>query len=97
MRVSIMKCPLFVALSLVSLFASANETAPTAAPAASADQTAQYDYSEDLDIAKVVRVTNASNPANPCGPVKAKMQYVDSKGVAHTLEYTRLGDACENG
>ena len=95
-----MKFPLFIALSLVSLFASANETISpanaSAAPAATAEQTTQYDYSEDLDIAKVVRVTSANNPANPCAPVKAKMEYVDSKGVAHKLEYTRLGDACEH-
>jgi hypothetical protein len=97
-----MKLPLFVALSLVSLFASANEPAnppanQAAAPAVSAGQTAQYDYSEDLDIAKVVRITSANNPANPCAPVKAKMEYIDSKGVTHKLEYTRLGDACEHG
>jgi hypothetical protein len=91
-----MKFPLFVALSLVSLFASANEPVTSAAPAVTAEQSAQYDYSEDLDIAKVVRITNASNPANPCAPVKAQMEYVDSKGVTHKLEYTRLGDACEH-
>ncbi|MGI3745119.1 MAG: DUF2790 domain-containing protein [Janthinobacterium lividum] len=91
-----MKIPLFVALSLVSLFASANEPVTSAAPAVTAEQSAQYDYSEDLDIAKVVRITNASNPANPCAPVKAQMEYVDSKGVTHKLEYTRLGDACEH-
>ena len=91
-----MKFPLFVALSLVSLFASANEPVTSAAPAATVEQSAQYDYSEDLDIAKVVRFTSASNPANPCAPVKAQMEYVDSKGVTHKLEYTRLGDACEH-
>jgi hypothetical protein len=91
-----MKFPLFVALSLASLFASANEPVTSAAPAATAAQSAQYDYSEDLDIAKVVRVTSASNPANPCAPVKAQMEYIDSNGVAHKLEYTRLGDACEH-
>jgi hypothetical protein len=92
-----MKFPVFVAFSLVSLFASASEHAnPPAAPAAAAEQTTQYDYSEDLDIAKVVRITTANNPANPCAPVKAKMEYIDSKGVAHKLEYTRLGDACEH-
>jgi hypothetical protein len=91
-----MKIPLFVALSLVSLFASANEPVTSAAPAVTAEQSAQYDYSEDLDIAKVVRITNASNPANPCAPVKAQMEYVDRKGVTHKLEYTRLGDACEH-
>lgn len=91
-----MKLPLFVALSLTSLFAFAGEPGSSRTSAATSAQTAQYDYSEDLDIAKVVRITSANNPANPCAPVKAQMEYIDSKGVAHKLEYTRLGDACEH-
>jgi hypothetical protein len=90
-----MKYALFAALSMFSLFASANDTAgQTAAPAAS---DVQYDYTQDLDIAKVVRISNASSVNNGCGPVKAQMEYLDSKGVSHKLEYTRLGDECDNG
>jgi hypothetical protein len=45
----------------------------------------------------VVRISNASSGASECGPIKAQMEYVDSKGVSHKLEYTRLGDECEKG
>jgi hypothetical protein len=85
-----MKLPLFVALSLTSLFAFAGEPGSPQTSTATSAQTAQYDYSEDLDIAKVVRITSANNAANP------QMEYIDSKGVAHKLKYTRLGDACEH-
>jgi phosphoribosylformylglycinamidine (FGAM) synthase PurS component len=90
-----MKYALFAALSMFSLFASANDTPGQTAAAAAKD--VQYDYSQDLDIAKVVRISNESSANNACGPVKAQMEYVDSKGVSHKLEYTRLGDECDNG
>ena len=90
-----MKYPLFAALSLFSLFASANDTVNTAPAAATSNN--QYDYTQDLDIAKVVRISTGANASNACGPVKAQMEYVDSKGMTHNLEYTRLGDTCENG
>jgi hypothetical protein len=89
-----MKYALFAALSLFSLFASANDAPKTAAATTASDQ---YDYTQDLDIAKVVRISNGANASNTCGPLKAQMVYVDSKGVTHKLEYTRLGDTCENG
>lgn len=90
-----MKYALFAALSMFSLFASANDNLGSAS--ASAAQNDPYDYTQDLDIAKVVRISNASSGANECGPIKAQMEYVDSKGVSHKLEYTRLGDECEKG
>lgn len=92
-----MKYALFAALSMVSLFATANDNVSSGASVTSAVQNDQYDYTQDLDIAKVVRISNASSTGNACGPVKAQMEYVDSKGVTHKLEYTRLGDTCENG
>ncbi len=90
-----MKYALFTALSMLSLFASANENLGGAS--STAFQNDQYDYTQDLDIAKVVRVSNAGSAGDECGPVKAQMEYVDSKGVTHKLEYTRLGDSCQNG
>ncbi|SEP56167.1 Protein of unknown function [Pseudomonas sp. NFACC02] len=90
-----MKYALFAALSMFSLFASAEDIASQTA--ATAAQDVQYDYTQDLDIAKVVRISNASSANNACGPVKAQMEYVDSKGISHKLEYTRLGDECDNG
>jgi hypothetical protein len=90
-----MKYALFAALSMFSLFASANDTAGQTAASAAKD--VQYDYTQDLDIAKVVRISNANSATNACGPIKAQMEYVDSKGVSHRLEYTRLCDECDNG
>jgi hypothetical protein len=90
-----MKYALFAALSMFSLLASANDSAGSTAAASA--QNSQYDYTQDLDIAKVVRISNGANAGNACGPLKAQMEYVDSKGVTHKLEYTRLGDSCENG
>jgi hypothetical protein len=87
-----MKYALFAALSIFSAFASANSDVSESAPAA-----VEYNYSQHLDIAKVVSMTTASNIATECGPVEAHMVYVDSKGVTHNLEYTRLGDGCQNG
>ena len=89
-----MKYALFAAVSMCSLFASANDNVSDASTAAVRNE--QYDYTQDLDIAKVVRIDNAGN-ADECGPVKAHMVYVDSKGVTHNLEYTRLGDGCQSG
>ncbi|HXR02647.1 MAG TPA: DUF2790 domain-containing protein [Pseudomonas sp.] len=90
-----MKTAVFAALSMISLFASAQEK-PVVSPAETASE-APYDYSQDLDIAKVVRITTANNAANQCGPVTAHMEYVDSKGVSHKLQYTRLGGGCQSG
>jgi len=90
-----MKYILFSALSMFSLMASANDT--PGGTVVSAAQDTQYDYSQDLDIAKIVRISSANTASSDCGPLKAIMEYVDSKGVSHKLEYTRLGDNCEKG
>ena len=90
-----MKYALFAVLSMFSLLASANDSVDATQTASA--QNEQYDYTQDLDIAKVVRISNGANASNACGPQKAQMEYLDSKGVTHKLEYTRLGDSCENG
>ncbi len=90
-----MKYLIFAALSVLSLCASAGDNLQAAG--STATQEAQYDYAQDLDIAKVIRVSNAANTDTECGPVKAQMEYVDSKGVTHKIEYTRLGNGCQNG
>ncbi|WP_311970220.1 DUF2790 domain-containing protein [Pseudomonas baltica] len=92
-----MKYPLFAALSLFSVFAAAAEPASldrvTVNPAQPA--TVEYNYSQHLDIAKVVSI-KADDP-DTCGTTNANMVYVDSKGVTHSLEYTRMGNGCQNG
>lgn len=89
-----MKYLLVAALSMFSVYAAAAQPAPPTS-AQSAPITVQYDYSQHLDIAKVVSIS----PVNPdsCGPISSNMVYIDSKGVTHSLEYTRLGNGCENG
>lgn len=54
-----------------------------------------YDYSQDLNIAKVVRMNTRAGSQG--GPVQGHMTYIDSKGVQHELNYTRLGDSCDKG
>ncbi|NWC92962.1 MULTISPECIES: DUF2790 domain-containing protein [unclassified Pseudomonas] len=75
-------------------FAQGETPAPTTGTAATA-ASETYDYSQDLDIAKVVRVSSESS--TECGPVKGHMVYIDSHGVRHELDYMRLGDACQHG
>jgi hypothetical protein len=90
-----MKYALFAALSIFSAFASANGSVGAAAE--STPPAVEYNYSQHLDIARVISITNAGNIATECGPVESHMIYVDSKGVTHNLEYTRLGEGCQNG
>jgi hypothetical protein len=86
-----MKYLLVAGMSLFSLVAAAAEPASSSAnPAA-----VQYDYSQHLDIAKVVSI-KADDP-DTCGTTNANMVYLDSKGVTHSLEYTRMGNGCQNG
>lgn len=89
-----MKFPLLVALSLFSACALANANAEVAEPLPPA---VEYDYSQHLDVARIISMTSASDTSTACGPVQAHMVYVDSKGVTHNMAYTRLGDGCQNG
>lgn len=91
-----MKYVIFAALSMFSVFASANGNV-SAAGAQPVPQAVEYSYSQKLDIAKVLDMTSASDTATACGPVQAHMIYVDHKGVTHNMEYTVLGDGCQNG
>jgi len=90
-----MRYLLIAVLGLFSTFAVAQGQAPAPNVNATAPASVAYDYSQDLDIAKVVRVSTDSS--TECGPVKGHMVYLDSQGVRHELDYVRLGDACERG
>jgi hypothetical protein len=84
---------MFAALSLFSVFASANDRVNNTEQVPAS---VTYNYSQNLDIAKVIQITSADG--DTCGPVKAHMLYLDSKGVEHNLEYTRIdGGNCQNG
>ena len=54
----------------------------------------QYDYSQNLDIAKVISL---STLPNVCEVVPATMTYEDHQGQRHTIEYRAMGDGCSNG
>lgn len=87
-----MKYAVFAVLSMFSLFATASE-----APAAATAQGEVYNYSQNLDIAKVISISSVNPSVTECGPELAHMIYVDSKGVRHDLQYTRMGENCEQG
>ncbi|WAH56083.1 DUF2790 domain-containing protein [Pseudomonas silvicola] len=91
-----MKYLIALALSLLAAFTSfARADDAAAAKAAQSQSSYTYDYSQDLDIAKVVRMNTRAG--SQCGPVQGHMTYIDSKGVQHELNYTRLGGGCDKG
>lgn len=92
-----MKYLAFAALSLFSVFASANELSTTQASAQPLSQTEQYNRHKGLDVAKVTSVTTAHDPEKFDGLVKTDLTYIDSKGVTHNLEYTTMGYGRQNG
>ncbi|AIZ33529.1 DUF2790 domain-containing protein [Pseudomonas sp. K1(2024)] len=53
-----------------------------------------YNYSQHLDIAKVLSM---SPVADVCAVVPARMTYEDSQGHRHVLEYRVMGNGCSNG
>ncbi|MGV8919927.1 MAG: DUF2790 domain-containing protein [Pseudomonas sp.] len=54
----------------------------------------QYAYSTHLDIAKVVWM---STIPRSCEVVPARIDYIDSKGQEHLLEYQVMGNGCVDG
>lgn len=85
-----MKRLIAVALVAVSSFALADEINTAAAQPV----VEQYDYSTDLDIAKVISL---STIPNVCEVVPATMTYEDHQGQRHIIEYRAMGDGCSNG
>ncbi|QBF25726.1 DUF2790 domain-containing protein [Pseudomonas tructae] len=85
-----MKRLIALALVAVSSFAMADEINTAAAQPV----VEQYDYSNNLDIAKVISL---STIPNVCEVVPATMTYEDHQGQRHTIEYRAMGDGCSNG
>lgn len=54
----------------------------------------EYTYSTDLDIAKVISM---SEVPEVCEVVPARMEYEDSHGQRHILQYRVMGNGCSNG
>lgn len=85
-----MKTLLALVLVGVSSFALADDVKTAAAQPVQE----QYDYSTNLDIAKVISL---STLPNVCEVVPATMTYEDHQGQRHTLEYRAMGDGCSQG
>jgi len=65
-----------------------------AAPLASAEpQLSDYQYGDQLDIAKVLSLTI---PVGGCEVVEATMTYLDSKGETRVMRYLRQGSGCHD-
>ncbi|MFW0758396.1 DUF2790 domain-containing protein [Pseudomonas sp. H11T01] len=87
-----MKALLVLALSSVCATAMAAESATDVAGQQTPVE--EYTYSTHLDIAKVVSM---SEVPNVCEVVPARMEYEDSKGQRHILQYSVMGNGCSNG
>ncbi|PWB32808.1 DUF2790 domain-containing protein [Pseudomonas sp. SDI] len=81
-------------LALVVVAASSFAFADEANVASAQPAVAQYDYSTNLDIAKVISL---STIPNVCEVVPATMIYEDHQGQRHTIEYRAMGDGCSQG
>ncbi|WP_095108155.1 DUF2790 domain-containing protein [Pseudomonas sp. Irchel 3E20] len=87
-----MKALLVLALSSLCATAMADET-PTQVGSQEVP-VVEYTYSTHLDIAKVLSM---SEIPNVCEVVPARMEYEDSKGQRHILQYSVMGNGCSNG
>lgn len=59
-----------------------------------AEQAKPYRYGDDLDISRVLSRTDVSGQ---CGIVPTRLDYEDSQGQQHTLEYLVWGSGCNGG
>ncbi|MNJ59408.1 hypothetical protein D3C77_550910 [compost metagenome] len=85
----------FNTLARIGLFA----TFSLGAFSAFADSSAavqNYHYGQHLDVQKVLSIQDKN--AEACGVVTAQLNYLDSKGQAHTVNYqTYATGACHEG
>ncbi|MRK21859.1 DUF2790 domain-containing protein [Pseudomonas sp. JS3066] len=81
-------------LGTAFFLAAAFNVVSLAAQAAESVTPEPYRYGTHLDINKVVSLREA--PSVLCQVVDARMDYLDSKGRLHSLEYRKHSDACSN-
>ncbi|PQZ84962.1 MULTISPECIES: DUF2790 domain-containing protein [Pseudomonas] len=89
-----MKVLAVMVLSSVFATAALAGEAPTELAAQHAPVVEDYTYSTQLDIAKVVSM---SSIPEVCEVVPVKMEYEDSQGQRHILNYHVMGNGCSNG
>ena len=83
-----------MALSSLCATAALADEAPTELAGQNAPIVEDYTYSTHLDVAKVLSM---SEVPNVCEVVPAKMEYEDSQGHRHILNYKIMGNGCSNG
>ncbi|WP_079227500.1 DUF2790 domain-containing protein [Pseudomonas putida] len=76
---TIASASLFAVLSFAAVAANASTTSMNDA------SVMHYRYGDHLDVKKVLSVKD--DQSNACGPVKTRMDYLDSKGQKESVEY----------
>lgn len=89
-----MKALVVMALSSVCATAALADEAPTELAGQNAPIVEDYTYSTHLDVAKVLSM---SAVPEVCQVVPVKMEYEDSHGQRHILNYQVMGNGCSNG
>lgn len=87
-----MKTSTLLLLAGASCMAMA-EARPMTADTTGALRLEHYDYSMDLDIARVIKITEIPNVCEVV-PMQMQMVYEDSHGQRHVLEYSVMGRGC---
>ncbi|MDB6047741.1 MAG: hypothetical protein JWR17_487 [Pseudomonas sp.] len=87
-----MKASVLMLLMSVSAVTMADENVEATAHQQQAVE--QYTYSMNLDIAKVLSVSQVSSGCE-AGPVQ--MDFLDSTGKEHIVQYLEMGTGCSNG
>lgn len=89
-----MKALVVMALSSLCVTAALADEAPTDVASRNTPIVEDYTYSTHLDVAKVVSM---SSIPEVCEVVPVKMEYEDSQGQRHILNYHVMGNGCSNG
>lgn len=87
-----MKASVLMLLMCVSAVSMADENVESTAQQQPSVE--QYTYSMNLDVAKVLSVSQVSSG---CEAAPVQMDYLDSAGQQHIVQYLEMGSGCQNG
>lgn len=89
-----MKALVVMALSSLCATAALADEAATDVAGRNTPIVEDYTYSTHLDVAKVLSM---STVPEVCQVVPVQMEYEDSQGQRHILNYQVMGNGCSNG
>ncbi|WP_207884054.1 DUF2790 domain-containing protein [Pseudomonas sp. 30_B] len=78
-------------LAVIAAFASLGAQAADTVPVE------PYHYGQKLDVKQVIAIHEDSGSPFDCGIVNARMDYLDSQGLAHSLAYRKFATNCNEG